>query len=1016
VRRAALLVGVLLGLAPVAARAQPPPLQFDRLSVEDGLSGATVMAVTREGGRFLWAGTQYGVDRYDGARIRTFAEGSRSSGLPRGAVRAIAADPATPGALWVGTETGTARYDPRTERFTPYRAVRGDTAAVAGIARVLLPVGRALWVGTAERGLLRFLPDERRFEAYRRGGPGTLPSDTLRALAADPGVPDRLWVGTARGLVRMDTRRRAFVTFRPGGLGAPVITALATSGGAVWCATMGARTAMDARIYRLDPATGRVLGEVRAGAEVSALVPSAVYPGVLWVGTRGQGVFALDTRTSTLTPANGTDDALGRADVMALTEDAAGLLWVGTTRALYKADVRGPRFTPIPGRAAGPSPLTVPAVLSLYEAPSDPGGLWLGTMRGGLHRYDRRTGQARAYPAAPGAPLSVVFAIHEAPGGTLWLGGPGLALHQFDRRTGETRTFPLSTAPSGVVYRIYEAPSMPGVLWVATQGAGLVAFDAERGRVRRTFSTSAVGAARIGSNHVWAVVEAPDEPGVLWAATDDAGLYRIDVRRGAATPVRTTSGCRMSDRLLALAAGPGALLWIGTLGDGLLRYDRRTGACTAFTPADGLASPDVASVYLDARRRVWMSTRTGGLALFDPARRTFTRFSAADGLQSNVFFFPAHHQSADGELFFGGPEGFNAFHPERVRVDTTRPPVVLTRVLVEGEPYPLRRAGGGFRPIRLPYDRHDLTFEFASLDLRNPEKNRYRVRLAGADAAPRELGDRPDVRYPFLPPGHYTLSVEGTNADGYWSPTSATLAFVIRPPYWQTWYFWTLIGLGVLGLVAGAYQYRIRQLLRVERTRRQIAADLHDDAGSALGSIALRIDLEAMDPARTPEERGRLRELSRAVRSTTGALRDTVWLVKAANDSLPALVARMESFAGEILRGRPYRVTRPDTLPTLPISMERRRDLFFLYKEALHNAAKYGGPPVDVHVAYEGNAQRGRLRFSVADAGPGFDPGAPYHGNGLDTMRGRAEALGGTLRVESAPGQGTTVALVVDLP
>ena len=606
----------------------------------------------------------------------------------------------------------------------------------------------------------------------------------------------------------------------------------------------------------------------------------------------------------------GTDD-IQEGDVFALAEDAEGLLWVGTTGGLYRADLHATRFTPrtlppnvAPDRSVG--------VATLYEPPSSPGALWVATFRGGLYHRLSATDDLRPFTLPPGTLPEPLFAFHEDTDSTLWLGGADdPALFRLDPATQTTERYPL-TAGRDHVYTLYQPPSTPGTLWVGTAGSGLVAFDLRRRTVTRRLPTPTPH--RAGDAPVWTIAEAPDDPGTLWIATHGASLLRLDTRTGTLAPPRRRTDCPLPDTLYALAPAPDDLLWVGAVRDGLFRYERSTGACRRVAPDDGLPT-DIVALFVDDHRRVWMSTQTRGLARYDPETETFTRFSTTDGLQGETFYVPARHQSPSGRLYFGGANGFNAFHPDSVFIDTTSPPVVLTRLLVDGKPYPLVHDGDGYQSLSLRHDQRDLAFEFAALDLRAPEKNRYRVQLDGAEDAPRYIGHQTSERYPFLSPGRYTFRVTGTNADGVWNPVGAALTFTIRPPLWQTWYFWTLAAAAVLGLVVAAYQFRIRQLLRLEHTRRRIADDLHDDIGSKIGSVALRLDLAGRNPALPDTERARLADLSGAARGVVADLRDAVWFVDASNDDLPALVARLEQFAETLLRGRPYRFERPDTLP-----------------------------------------------------------------------------------------------------
>ena len=249
-----------------------------------------------------------------------------------------------------------------------------------------------------------------------------------------------------------------------------------------------------------------------------------------------------------------------------------------------------------------------------------------------------------------------------------------------------------------------------------------------------------------------------------------------------------------------------------------------------------------------------------------------------------------------------------------------------------------------------------------------------------------------------------------TNRDGYWSEPLA-LPVRIRPPFWQTVPFWLLI-VGLVGALGyTAHRYRIAQIQRVERTRRRIADDLHDDIGSKISSVALRLDMAGRSAALPEAERQRLATLSATARSVVGDLRDTVWIVDAGHDDLASVISRMEQFAVATLEGRGS-VRAPEAVEPRPLAMEPRRDLYLLFTEALHNAVRHADAS---HIEVEIQASGGRVGFTVEDDGRGFDPASGSAGRGLTTMRQRADALGGALAWAPREGGGTVVTFTADL-
>ena len=961
--RAAVGLAALL-LVAAGAAAQPTSLTFRSLGSSDGLSGLVVTAVETDATGFAWLGSVAAVDRFDGVRLRAFETGgSRESGY----VYALRRGPG--GALWAGGPGGLWRLDGDTLRPAPLGGLRPDVRALASD-------GRALWAGTRGDGLLRLGDGPAR--RYSAAG-GHLLSDTVRALA--PLASGGLAVASAGGVTRLSADRRRVRHDRA----LTDARALAEAAGRVWVGRA------DGSVVSLDGRTS--LGG--AGAPVSALAPSAVWPGWVWVGYRGGGLRLLDARAGTLhpaPPAAGLPEAFDRAEVLSLAE-RDGVLWVGTLAGAHYADVSARRFEAVRGTPDGP--LAVPAVAGVHLSPSDPDRVWIGTVQGGLHRLDRATGAVERWFGAPDHPLRVVFDVQEDGAGGVWLASPDPDLWWLRPETGETGRLPL--APGGLVADLTPSRRFPGHLWVGTNEAGLVRVDTRTRRVVVRYAT-ADGPGRLPALDVWQTVEAD---GALWVATADAGLWRLDLASGRAGRV-APDGCALDGELVSVAVGARGALWVGGASGRLTRLDRRTGVCRTYALADGSVSDGIGALFEDRRGGVWVAT-SQRLLRIDPDVGARTYFTEADGTAGSTHYWYARSQSPTGEIAVGGAGGLTVFDPLAVSVDTAAAPVVLTGLAVDGDARPL--PVGAFA---LPHRQNDVAFEYAALDLRQPAKTRYRARLRGDSEQWEAVG--PEVRYRALAPGRYTFEVRATNRDGYWS-APLSVPFRIRPPFWQTAPFWLAV-VGALGAVGyAAHRYRVAQLLRVERTRRRIADDLHDGIGSKISSVALRLDMVG-DRGDVPDEtRAALETLSQTARSVVGDLRDTVWLVDAEFDDLAAIVSRMEQFAVDTLGGRGS-VRAPASVPPLRLSMETRRDLYLLFTEALHNAVRHASAG---HVAVRIEAAPRRVAFAVEDDGVGFDPERVGRGRGLDTMRRRADALGGTLAWAPRPGGGTAVRFSADL-
>jgi signal transduction histidine kinase/CheY-like chemotaxis protein len=240
-------------------------------------------------------------------------------------------------------------------------------------------------------------------------------------------------------------------------------------------------------------------------------------------------------------------------------------------------------------------------------------------------------------------------------------------------------------------------------------------------------------------------------------------------------------------------------------------------------------------MLVDDEAQLWLGTGNG-LSRFDPATGTFQNFDIDDGLQSNEFSAGAAWQAPDGQMFFGGTNGLTAFYPDQIGANPYQPPVILTNVQLFNKPLPvaedspLAQAINFTDHLTFNHDQDIISFEFAALSYAAPHKNRYRYKLDGFEADWNDVSsERRFASYTNLPPGDYTLRVQGSNDSGLWSEQEATLTLAILPPWWETTWFRLLALAGLLGLVYGGYRWRVIALKqRSQQLETEVAARTYD--------------------------------------------------------------------------------------------------------------------------------------------------------------------------------------------
>lgn len=842
-----LVVGALLLLAAsVQAQQAQPDISFQHITVRDGLSQNAVHSLVQDHHGYLWIATEDGLNRYDGYSFavyrRQLSETPQQSleahqvehpGLTDSLVRVLYED--GDGILWIGTADGVTRFVQQSGAFRHYRhqdEERGIQAPISVRAIMEDREGR-LWVGAAPGGLSQLDRSTGIFEQQRHDpqNPSTLSSNNVTSIAMTPdGI---LWVGTEdAGLNRFDP-----ATGQVNRYSHDPLDASATSGshvsdlavdhrGLLWIASA------DAGMSRLDPDSGEVQRYFHDPDNADSLSSNAlrtVYEDSqqrLWIGHRpnaGLDLFDSDNgRFFNYTHRLGVDGTLSDGHVLTAFEDDNGILWFGTSvGGLNKYNPSQLQFHHYRNEWWTTNSLNNNTIRSFYK---DDHLLYIGTA-GGLNVLDIRSGDFTHHVHDPersdGLPNDIVRDIAPDEDGQLWLATHG-GLSRFDPDTQRFSNYyhePQDPASLSVnmLWRVHV--DRAGMVWAGSRNE-LNRLDPETGVIQR-FQPDPDDPDSIPIDWLLAIHE--DSHGNLWFGSIRYNPDAEAFRNYAPAPGQTAP--MSSSVVMSIAEDEDGVLWFGTRG-GLNRLDDpEAGHFTQFTTADGLPNDVIYGILIDDDSHFWLSTNRG-IARFDPGSGEVSSFDASQGLQADEFNNGAYYKAENGEMYFGGINGFNVFDPSLIRQNDYEPPLVITQLLVLNEErnfgslYPESHAGTNSgsiaktSPITLAHDENYLSFEFSALDYSAPERIRYEYRLLGFNDDWVTSGNRRFASYTNLPPGHYRFVVRGTNSDGLWSPHRAELNFRITPALWQT--LWFQVGMLIIAgvLVLLLYQYKLFSIRR----------------------------------------------------------------------------------------------------------------------------------------------------------------------------------------------------------
>lgn len=1011
-----LVGGLLLAICAAAstAAALPAPLAsspflLTRWTTESGLPQNTVTSIVQTPDGYLWLGTFGGLARFDGVKFTIFNSGNTPALVSN---RITALHVGRDGSLWVGAETGEVTRL-RQGRFQFFARVGNSATESQMIWSLYEDRTGSLWV--AARGVTRFVAGEAtRAETYdeRQG----LPPTEVKSVCEDR--EGHLWACAAGGLA----------LFQPAQAGQPahftrqftptvsdrLMRAFPHSDGGLWLLTettlfrwqqerLSACLRYSHKSFNVAP-----VSENEAGDLLFAFNTTRLFQFTHTSGARTEYPLPL-----------GQERGMPQA-IYSLHTDREGNIWVGTVGQglLRLSRRRVTMLQPVRWRAdAGGGP-----VLEDRR-----GALWFGN-GDGLFRAmaDTQTSQFTAEQRD-----WYVGSLLEDQSGDVWFGlMNGIARYHKERFT----RYPLPGV--GLVQAMCEDRQQQ--LWLGTPH-GLV-----RWRDGKTFRQ----ADGLVSDDVRFLLE--DRAGALWIATPH-GLSRF--YEGRFTNFTTAQGLSNA-YVRAIHEDADGTLWIGTYGGGLHRL--RPPDFTHLTPITsrhGLFDDFISRILAGDPKgnddTFWM---LGNRGIFQVSRRALNEvadghrpsltcvvYDKADGMdpsEGSGGYQPAGWRAHDGRLFFPTIRGTAVVDPRLA--DKFAPPVVIERVRLDGVELDARA------PLEIPPGKGNLEIEYTGLNLSKPEQVQFSFRLRGLSEDWVEVGRRRTAYFPQLAPGRYGFSVRALSPDGVWSEQTASLSFVVRSPWWRTWWFLVLAVLVGAGLAFAAYRWRVamyrvraerqeafaRQLIASqEQERKRLAAELHDGLGQNLLTIRnwARMGLKML-PAEDAAQKF-LNEIADTTALTIEDVRQMAQNLRPSQLERLGLTNTLEYMVRNVARASGIAFTTElDNIDGL-LPSESEINLFRVVQECANNVVKHSGAS-RARLVIKRSASG--LNLSCEDNGHGFvmtvserreadgvatpltENSAPLaKGFGLRWMQERVNLLGGKMTIRSAPGEGTTVLIEI---
>lgn len=823
-------------------------IKFSNISAEDGLSTVNINCIFQDSRGILWIGTGDGLNKYDGYKFTVYnVVGKNENDITTNNIHAIAED--RDGNLWLTTEgAGLAVLNRALDKIIDLDDL--DSASV--LNAIVFDEDDNLWVGSRGNGLGLYdrHTNKYTFYTFNEKNSNSISSNYINDILLDS--DQNLWVTTTGGLNLFDRKSNTFKRIDIEG------TSNLTPGvDATGCLFEDSRKQLWMGGYnglRLINKVNFKTTTYRKGNDNNGLPNDYVMAihedakGDLWIGTQNGGLCIFDSNDEKFYSYKfeaGSNTSLSDNSIYDIFRDNKGNMWIGTfSHGLDFVNIDENRFIHYTSSTLNNS-LSNNSVIDFFEDSKN--NLWIGTDGGGINYFDKKNGRFMYYQhnAADKNSLSgdYVISILEDSRGNLWAGTWAAGLTVFDRDKKRVRHFrhdpkDKNSLSSDNVMTLYEDPDKN--IWVGAFNGGVQLYDSVHQNFIRY--NTVIGHPE-GFNHnacINAILR--DSDGNLWVGSDGHGLclFNNTTKTFTAYKYHENKNSITSNNVLAIFEDSKKRLWIGTRG-GLNLFDYKSNKFTSFHKKDGLPGEQIPGILEDDHGNLWLSTNNG-ISKFNVESRTFKNFGTSDGLQSKEFTRNASLKSRTGIMYFGGPNGFNEFHPDSIKEKPFDPPLMITDFLLFNKPVPisddkdespLQRHISETKSITLPYTSSVFSFEFASLNYTSSDKKKYAYMMEGFDKDWNYIGTSRTATYTNLDGGSYTFKVKGLNNQGEWSSRIATISITITPPFWMTWWFRILAGAFFIGCFSAFFLIRIR----IVKKQKKVLQEKVDERTQALARL-----------------------------------------------------------------------------------------------------------------------------------------------------------------------------------
>jgi signal transduction histidine kinase/ligand-binding sensor domain-containing protein len=809
--------------------AQNKQLIFERIGTKEGLSDPIVLCMMQDSRGFIWIGTRYGLNRYDGHQFKVFLHNMADSGsISSNSVQKIIED--SKGNIWVATLRGLNKFDRKNNRFIQcfFEPYKTNSVSAKNIRDIIEDKSGNLWVIT-KNGLNLVNPETNKIISFSHDADDSTTISDNNATTVFADNKGDIWVGTQYGgLNRFNSKDSTFTHFKADNQNIGAIsdnyisTIFEDSHQRLWIGTFSEG------LNLLDRKNGK-FRHFKHTSAINSLSGNNVRSineddyGNLLVGVDNGGINFLDPTLQKFS--NYINDeidvnSLSANSVYSILKDNDGNIWVGVYAGgvnLYKKSTTS--FNHFKHNSS-PGSLSHNSVLSIYSDDQD--NLWIGTDGGGLNGFNQTTGKSYLYkhdPVRNSIAGNYILALADDHKDNLWIGTWGKGMSRLNLKTHEFANFSSNNSILGQsnnnIYCIKVAKD--GKIWIGTFGGGVDVYDDQKKSIVH-FKNNKEDKTSLSDDKIYTILE--DKTGNIWIGTSGDGINLFEPKTNSFIRFNQENKKLTVNSVYHLMESSNGTIYACTFDAGLNYFNPSTQQFIPVETNDNFISNIAYAALDDQKGSIWISTNKG-ISRYNPETKMVKNYSVEDGVQADEFKPHSAFRSKSGMLYFGGINGYNSFYPEQIIERPYNPTIVLTNFLIfnksvpiaqnENDPSPLKQDISETKSLRLRYNQSFITFEFAALDYCKSDNKIYAYKLEGFDNDWNIVSNKNSATYTNLGHGDYIFKVKSQNrVGGEWSPKILTLNLTVVPPFWLTWWFKTLAVLAILFTIYLIYYLRLK--------------------------------------------------------------------------------------------------------------------------------------------------------------------------------------------------------------